>query len=465
MQSQRFLLQLLIVVVGVLTGLSKGAIAKPSDTSPVLETTDQSNSSELLADPNPLSQPTNAEEVTIERTQVIALETSIELAYANNPDLQTAFLELDQSRAALREARAALYPTITAGADVTTQENLVRNNDMDTRFDGRAEIAYDLFTSGQRAATIRAAQAQVRFSELEVERRQESLRLTVANLYYVLQEATEQIRIDKAFVDETNRNLRDTQLRQREGLGTRFDVLRSEVQFANARQSLIQSQSQEKEAKRDLARLLNLPPTVDIQATPVEQTEPWSLNLEDSIILAFQNRAELEQQLAQRELSQQQAIATRASLGPQVSLFANYTASDILDSDDSTDNYSFGARFNMLLFDGGAVKARSRQQEDAAAIAEQDFAETLDQVRFEVEQSYFNLQANQENIATAKVAVTQAEEALRLANLRFDAGVGTQLDVLTAQSELTQAEGNLITALLGYNRAVVGLQRAVSNFN
>lgn len=465
MQSQRFLLQLLIVVVGVLTGLSKGAIAKPSDTSLVLETTDQPNSSELLADPNPLSQPTTAEEVTIERTQVITLETSIELAYANNPDLQTAFLELDQSRAALREARAALYPTVTAGADVTTQENIVRSSDMDTRFNGRAEIVYDLFTSGQRAATIRAAQAQVRFSDLEVERRQESLRLTVANLYYALQEATEQIRIDKAFVDETNRNLRDTQLRQREGLGTRFDVLRSEVQFANARQSLIQSQSQEQAAQRDLARLLNLPPTVNIQATPVEQTEPWRLNLEDSIILAFQKRAELEQQLAQRELSQQQAIATRASLGPQVSLFANYTANDILDSDDSTDNYSFGARFNMLLFDGGAAKARSRQQEDSAAIAEQDFAETLDQVRFDVEQFYFNLQANQENIATAKVAVTQAEEALRLANLRFDAGVGTQLDVLTAQSELTQAEGNLITALLGYNRAVVGLQRAVSNLN
>lgn len=464
MKAQRCLLQLLLIIVGAVVGLSKDAIANPSDTTPVVDALEQSFAPELLADPNPLSQPSTSTEVTIETTQVITLEVAIELAYANNPDLQAALLELDQSRAALREARAALYPTVTANADVTTQENIMRD-DSDTRVNGQAEVTYNLFTSGQRTANIRASKAQVQFSELEVERRQESLRLTVANLYYALQEATEQIRIEQAFVDETNRNLRDTKIRQQAGVGTRFDVLRSEVQFANARQSLIQAQSQEKVAQRDLARLLNLPTTINIQATSAEQIAPWPLNLEDSIILAFQNRAELDQQLAQRELSQQQAIATRASLGPQVSLFANYVTSDILDSDNSTDNYSFGARFSMLLFDGGAAKARSRQQENAAAIAEQDFAETLDQVRFEVEQSYFNLQANQENIATAQVAVTQAEEALRLANLRFDAGVGTQLDVLTAQSELTQAEGNLITALLGYNRAVVGLQRAVSNFN
>ena len=69
---------------------------------------------------------------------------------------------------------------------------------------------------------------------------------------------------------------------------------------------------------------------------------------------------------------------------------------------------------------------------------------------------------NEENIETARVAVNQAREALVLANLRLDAGVGTQLDVLTAQSELTDAEGNLVSALLGYNRALAALQRAVS---
>ena len=83
-----------------------------------------------------------------------------------------------------------------------------------------------------------------------------------------------------------------------------------------------------------------------------------------------------------------------------------------------------------------------------------EFESTRNQIRFEVEEAYFTLLANQENIDTASLAVEQAEEALELANLRFNAGVGTQLDVLSATSELTEAQGNLVTAVLDYNRAL-----------
>ena len=89
--------------------------------------------------------------------------------------------------------------------------------------------------------------------------------------------------------------------------------------------------------------------------------------------------------------------------------------------------------------------------------------EVVDRVRFEVEEAYYTLRSNEENVRTARTAITQASTALELANLRLDAGVGTQLDVLTAQSELTQAEGNWVSAALGYNRALASLQRAVSN--
>ena len=299
---------------------------------------------------------------------------------------------------------------------------------------------------------------------MAVESQQEQIRLNTSNAYYTLQEAGEQIRINQSFVDEAARNLRDSRLRQEVGVGTRFDALRAEVQFANARQSLIQSQSQQQIARRDIARLLNLPPTASLQTTPVAVAESWPLTLEESIVLAFQNRAELEQQLLQADISEQQRQIALASIRPQVSLFANYNVQNSLDDNDGfQDNYSFGARFNMTLFDGGAARASARQQQLNGIISEEQFGENLDQFRFDVEQAYFNLQANQENIATSQVAVSQAAEALDLANLRLQAGVGTQLDVLTAQSDLTEAQGNNVTAILGYNRALAALQRAVSN--
>ncbi|MGD1953034.1 MAG: TolC family protein [Leptolyngbyaceae cyanobacterium] len=432
---------------------------------------------DLLADPNPLSVPTTEAEVQLieEDERTISIEEAIELAYVNSPDLQAALLELEQAEAALAEDRAAFSPSLTTSADITAQEENnatafgeAEDDDIDASLNAAVQADYDLFTSGQRAANVRAAQEQVRLSELEVDRRREELRLETTDLYYDLQDSGEQIRINQAFVDEAARNQQDTSLRQEAGVGTTFDVLRADVQLANAQQDLIQSQADQQIARRNLARLLNLPSTVNVNATPVTEPdnwessyERWTLTLEDSILLAFQGRVELEQQLAQREISTQQARAALAANGPQVGLFANYSWSDLLD--DSSDTYNFGVEFDMVLLDGGAARARARQQDLNADIAEERFSEVLDQVRFEVEQAYFDLRSNEENVATARTAIVQADEALELANLRLDAGVGTQLDVLTAQSELTEAEGNWVTAALGYNRALAALQRAVSN--
>jgi outer membrane protein TolC len=115
------------------------------------------------------------------------------------------------------------------------------------------------------------------------------------------------------------------------------------------------------------------------------------------------------------------------------------------------------------LFDGGAANARADQRQADIEIADRRFEETRATVRFEVEQAYFTLESNRQNIDTARLAVEQAREALRLARLRFEAGVGTQLDVISAQSDLTEAEVNLIDAILGYNRSLAALERAVTN--
>ena len=424
----------------------------------------------LNPDPNPLLFPTQPEEVDIIGSQPITLDQAIELAYRNNQDLQVVLLQLDQSRSALRQAQAALFPTLSLQSSLTGQENTLLSaqpggdRDIIVNLDGTLQLSYDIFTSGLRSGTIGAAERQVRISELQVEVIRETLRLDTSNDYYDLQNAVEQIRINQAFLEEAERNLRDTSLREEVGVGTRFDVLRAEVQAANARQNLVQAQSDRAIAQRALAQSLNLPPSLDISATPVEVAESWSLSLEESIVLAFQNRAELEQQLVLRELNEQQRRVALAALGPQVSLFANYNLSDELNlSGNLEDTYNFGAQLSWNLFEGGAAAASAAQEKRDIEIAEVNFSDTRNQIRFDVEQSYYSLEANKVNIITAELAVKQAKESLELANLRLDAGVGTQLDVLTEQSNLTDAEVNLINAKLGYNRSLAALKRAISN--
>ncbi|HEY9805891.1 MAG TPA: TolC family protein, partial [Candidatus Obscuribacterales bacterium] len=230
-------------------------------------------------------------------------------------------------------------------------------------------------------------------------------------------------------------------------------------------QDLTQALSDQRTARRQLAQRLNITQSIDLAAAdPVEIAGLWNLSLEQSIVQAFKNRAELEQQLLQRDINEQQRRIALATNRPRLSAFLNTSLQDQFDDDrDAVTGYSVGARVNWNLFDGGAAQARARQEEIDAEISENQFADTRNQVRLDVEQSFFNLQSNFENIQTASVALEQARESLRLARLRFQAGVGTQTDVISAQNELTRAEGNRLNAILNYNRALATLQRAITN--
>jgi outer membrane protein TolC len=438
------------------------------------------NLEEFAPSPNPLTRPTLPEEVEVGEAVPITLEQAIALAQRHNLDLQTAQVELERTQAELREAQAANLPQLTAGADLTLQQSqsssglseeleaalgIESGNNSSTAavLGGSVELNYDIFTSGRRSAQINAAERRVRLQQLQVEVTAEATVLDVVNDYYDLQEADEQVRIARASLVETESSLRDATALERAGIGTRFEQLQAQVDVANAQQDLVEALSQQQVARRQLRQRLGLAETVNVTAAdPVQVAGDWLPSLEETIVLAYQNRAELEQQLVQREISQQQRRAALAELGPQVSAFASYGVQDTLNQEGGLDDtYQLGLRLNMNLFDGGATRARAAQEEANVAIAETQFAQARNQVRLEVEQAYFTLQSSFENTRTATQAVDFATEALRLARLRYRAGVGTQTEVLQAQSDLTQAEVNLLQAILGYNRSLASLQRAV----
>ncbi|MDM9583414.1 MULTISPECIES: TolC family protein [unclassified Nostoc] len=433
----------------------------------------------LIPNSNPLQFPTKAEEVRLQENQPITLAQALELARRNNHDLQVSLLELERNKAALREAQAALLPTLGVSTDLTRSQSassqlqdevngrngLLSNQDQpSTSFSGQAQLSYNIYTSGRVQSSIKAAEEQVRFNELAVETQSETIRLNVATDYYNLQQADEQVRIAQSAVQNSEASLRDAEALERAGVGTRFDVLRSQVNLANAQQNLTNARSQQSISRRQLATRISLPQGINISAAdPVQLAGLWNPTLEQSIVLAYQNRPELQQQLAQRNINEQQRKQALAELGPQVSLVASYDLLDQFDDNVSvTDGYSFGVRATLNLFDGGAARARAAQSKTNIAIAETQFAEQRNQIRFQVEQAYSTQQSSLENVQTANTALEQAREALRLARLRFQAGVGTQTDVINSENDLTQAEGNRVTAILDYNRALAQLQRSVT---
>ena len=432
---------------------------------------------------NPLIFPTKPEEVEINLDKPITLEQAIELALRNNKDLQVSKLNLQQSEQELREARAALYPELDANLEARgrdEQRNINRTFDSLGNFrdefeeitgdvTATVELSYDVYAGGRRSADIKRAKRQFRFNELDVERITEETRFAATRDYYGLQDADAQVEIQKAAVEDASQTLRDAQLLEQAGLGTRFEVLSAEVELADAQQALTRALAQQNIARRQLAQTLSIGQQVELQtADEIEEAGVWSISLEETIVLAYKNRAELEQQLVLRELNEQQRQIALSDIRPQVSLFAAYEYQvvdfgDTRRGDEDENQYRLGTRLSWRLFDGGRASARADQAKTDIEINETQFADQRNQIRLQVEQGYYNLQANQRNIGTSQKALELAEESLRLARLRFQAGVGTQTDVIDSQTRLTTARGNLLSAIIDYNQSLNELQRAVTN--
>ncbi|MEL6581422.1 MAG: TolC family protein [Cyanobacteria bacterium J06621_12] len=479
-------------------------IAQASSAADIIKPPQQPISSiqRLNPNPNPLSLPTQAEEVEVDIQEPITLEQAIELSITNNRDIEEARIQVERSVAEVREARAALFPTLDLDSglnygddaffDSITEQNiddraeelqwdnpnltddaardsvadsLINSSSSSFDFNTDVTLSYDIYDGGFRSANIRSAQKQLRSDELNLEVVMEQTRFETSRDYYSLQNNDAQVEIEKAAIEDATQTLKDAQLLETSGLGTTFDTLRAEVELAQAQQRLSTAIANQNIARRQLAETLSISHNSDLAtADAIKEAGIWSPSLPETIIQAFENRAELEQLLLQREISEEQRQIALSQIRPVVSVSASYGVNDDFEDDfDLSDSYTVGLNLQWRLFDGGAARAGARQSERDSEIAETQFADQRNRIRFGVEQAYFSLESNQKNIATATREVDLAEESLRLARLRFTAGVGTQTDVIEAQTNLTTSRGGFVTSIINYNQSYVDLKRQVSN--
>ncbi|WP_373546964.1 TolC family protein [Chamaesiphon sp.] len=419
--------------------------------------------------PNDLNLPKTGGEVQITGTRAITLQEALDLAFRNNRQVQASRLTVARSQASIGAAQAAqsvqvgLTSTLqNQGSPLIIGDRPQVGNSSNTDVQGNLQATYNVLSAGRNQSSVRVAEEQVRFDSLDLLRVEQLVRGQVITAYYDLQAADSAIIINQASVRDATRSLSDAQLQEQAGVGTRFDILRAQVQLATANQDLTNSQGQQQTARQRIAQLLVVDNNTQFTAADtVRESGTWNYSLEESVVIAFKNRPEVKQQLSLRLISQQQQIIASAADSAQVNLFARYgLGKSLTTSTSAQDNYSLGAQLSWNFLDGGAAGSNSNREKVSQQIFENQFTTTRNQIRFEVEQAYFSLGSSQKNIATSTQALRQAEESLKLARLRFQAGVGTQTDVIVAQTALATARGNRITAILNYNRALSSLRTA-----
>ena len=292
---------------------------------------------------------------------------------------------------------------------------------------------------------------------------------TVKTQFYQIVVNRELVSVNEQSVHLLEAQLKDQQNRFEAGTVPRFNVLQAEVALYNQLPLLITAQNNLRIAKITLAKTLGLnfqpglgenPPLEAVGEMPYV---PRTIALANAIEMGKERRPFLKQARANVLNQKQQVRAAAGQWLPTV------TATGGGEWVSSPTNSSFGdiskgwlaeVQGSIPIWDSGAIAGQVIQQRALLFEAKNTYDDDARQVELEIQQAYSNLQQNRELIQSQEKNVEQAEEALRLAKARLDAGAGVQLDVLNAQVQLLTAQSTRLQALFGYNSSLAEFDRA-----
>ena len=437
---------------------------------------------ESLVAPPPLALPNAPSQVRIHELRPLTLEEATQLAEFNSPTLKAAASRVDQAKSALRAAISAWYPTVdlsSSGLPEYFASNSYRNPDFGSdqfarqwKVNGVVKVSWDLINPA-RVPQIAAARDRYERAGHAYLIALRDLRLGAQTAYFDLQRADAGVRIGQDSVKASLVSYRDARARFNAGVNTKLDVLEAETQLARDRDTLTSNLRDQDEQRRNLARVLDLPQDVTpTAATPARPLGLWEPSLEESTVAAYNYREELDQLILDISINNSQANASLAAVQPVLS-FVNSTSASRTEgqsgqtsiSDIDMGDFTYGVqnstalRASWRLFDGGRARAEYRRSKQAAEQSRFDFANQRDQIRFGVEQSFFGLRSAVQSIDTTSSEVLSSRESLRLSQLRVQAGVGVQREVVNNQRDLTQAELKYASAIRQYNTYLAQLQR------
>jgi outer membrane protein len=418
----------------------------------------------------------------------LALGDALTRALQQNFQVRQAALQVLIARAQLQQAQAGVLPTLgfqgsytgtspsggtatlggtisipgAPGGAITNQPFTAQVPSNTTPpWSFKLLLSYPLYSGNALQDQIAIAQANVRVAEAGFVVTSQQTVLSVRQAYYNVQLTQGVVAAQQRSVAAAQENVRVTDARVRAGTAPRFDLLQAQVQLAQAQQALTTAKTNAVQAQQSLSALLDVPLDTTVSPeTPLGLTPP-SDDLDVFIQQALRARPELAQVRASEDAAQAAIDLAGAGLRP------NFTISGGpgIQTTDPGSNlpvvWTGTLLMTIAIFDGGLTGAKvegARQQLAQDKVIEE---QTRQSVELDVRNAYLGLQNAAEQLRSAQAALDAAREAVRIANVRYQAGVGTQLEVVTAEQNLASADVGVVQGLFSYNLALAQLDRAV----
>jgi outer membrane protein len=435
------------------------------------------------------------------RSHPLTLDEAVQIAIKENPNILRQVQELKRNKGLVYQAQARLFPQVTGSVSYTQEDpGLVLNTTGGARTNidllgvqaGQpVAIPLSSLLSSQRQATESwAVQIQVtqllydggatiasrRAARINEDAAYYTLRDTIDSTVQTVRTQFYQILLDKALiqvqeesVNQLQSQLEDQRSRFEAGTVPQFNVLQAQSQLQNQIPQLITAQNNYRIAMVQLAKTLGIPAgrqySTD-EPLPIAGRltyTPIKYDLSSALITARANRPFLKAQRSNVLSSVEQVTVAASGWKPTISANiglrqTNNPRSSQLDN--SLEGWFFGFTGSWNIFDGGSTYGNLKSTRATLEENKVTLDDSTRQVELDVSTAVDNLRQSQETIAATEIAVQVSQEALRLSNERLAAGTGTQLDVLTSQTNLTIARANLVQAQFNYIAAVFQFQFA-----
>ncbi|MCW5559599.1 MAG: TolC family protein [Verrucomicrobiae bacterium] len=411
-------------------------------------------------------------------SQPLTLHEALEITLRQSPLILKAKQDVEESYGLALELRSAIRPRLTAGGayqaiasdSIETPPGSTMRFQNDQSWNANILVNQPVFAGGKLRSRVRSGDLTEEAALAQFQALVADAVLEVKVNYDDVLLAAEQIKTQEASVALLEQELTDQKRRYDAGTAPRFNVLRAEVELANARPKLIRAQNLFRITKNNLATRLGWDiPTNTTENIPLEladrlEARPFDLSLPVAIARGIEQRPELAARKTDVRLRREGVKQAQADYYPTVGITGGYQWRSTIFRDDLSINYDgwlAGAQVNWTIWDFGATRGRVKAAKARLERSEVVVSDTSRQIELEVRTAYSNFIEAQQVLESQEKVIEQAEEAVRLAMARNDAGSGTQLDVLSAQTALTDARTTQSIALRDYAVALARLERAI----
>ena len=392
----------------------------------------------------------------------VTLPQSIALALQNNRTLHQSQWDYEAAVAQVGVARSGKNPAVTyqyiakhRGSEtngISTTGNAFSHqlgvdiSVFNRALDAQIEVAkYNRDSSG--AALTEAAQ---------------TAKLTATTNYLSLIMSRNKVSVAEQTVRDYEEHLKNANLQYQVGIVSKSDVLATNTRLANAKTTLVEAKNAASLAEAKFNNHVGLPVSIPIVTADKELTYvPYGISLESAKSYGVAHRGTIVQAAMAVKSAEENVSRVDASDIPVVNASASRAMNGTHWAGNDNKNWSVGATLSWNLWDGGQSKANVSNAKANLEKAKEAYAQTIDTVELQVQEAYLNLKAAEQKIQSTHAAVEAGQEDFRIKTLRYRSGVGTNVDVLDAETALATARNNYVDALYNYNLSMATLEKAM----